>query len=162
MPKVRASSGMIGTTRWPTAVSRNSARSSTANAIVVETDRGPDPAKKSAKQEGSGRPMGADTTTRRGTAPPSCRRRSSRYSRSAEPGCGRQYGGSPLSSTSSEISSVRPRRSRSALSWGVAIFLIWWVELRPSISGPSAHPFTVFTRITDGAPWCSVAFRYAA
>ena len=35
---------------------------------------------------------------------------------------------------------------------GPVIFLIWWVALRPSISGPSVQPFTVLARITVGRP----------
>jgi len=44
-----------------------------------------------------------------------------------------------------------------ALSWSVVIFLIWWVALRPSTSGPSVQPLIVLARITVGAPGDSVA-----
>ena len=32
------------------------------------------------------------------------------------------------------------------------IFLIWWVALRPSISGPSVQPLIVLARMAVGAP----------
>ena len=44
-----------------------------------------------------------------------------------------------------------------ARSWSVVIFLIWWVALRPSTSGPSVQPLIVLARMTVGAPGCSVA-----
>ena len=34
----------------------------------------------------------------------------------------------------------------------MVIFLIWWVALRPSTSGPSVQPLIVLARITVGAP----------
>ena len=37
-------------------------------------------------------------------------------------------------------------------SWALVIFLIWWVALRASISGPSVQPLIVLARITVGAP----------
>ena len=43
MPKVRASSGMIGTMRGPKSLSRMRSRSSRTNAIVVATCCLPDP-----------------------------------------------------------------------------------------------------------------------
>ena len=43
MPKVRASSGTIGTTRWPICLSRSSVLSICTNAIVVEISRSPVP-----------------------------------------------------------------------------------------------------------------------
>ena len=36
--------------------------------------------------------------------------------------------------------------------WSLVIFLIWWVELRPSKPGPSVQPLTVLARITVGRP----------
>ena len=36
------------------------------------------------------------------------------------------------------------------MSWARVIFLIWWVALRDSISGPSVHPLMVLARITVG------------
>ena len=43
MPKVRASSGMIGTIRSPMTLSRSRLRSSLAKAIVVDTSCLPEP-----------------------------------------------------------------------------------------------------------------------
>ena len=43
MPKVRASSGTMGTTRLPMALSRARVESSRTNAIVVDTLRSPVP-----------------------------------------------------------------------------------------------------------------------
>ncbi len=40
---MRASSGMIGTIRWAKPLSRSRLRNITANAMVVETDRFPEP-----------------------------------------------------------------------------------------------------------------------
>ncbi len=37
-------------------------------------------------------------------------------------------------------------------SWSAVIFLIWWVALRPSTSGPSVQPLIVLARMTVGAP----------
>ena len=39
----------------------------------------------------------------------------------------------------------------------LVIFLIWWVALRASISGPSVQPLIVLARMTVGAPSCSTA-----
>ena len=52
---------------------------------------------------------------------------------------------------------ARCSRSRRRRSWSVVIFLIWWVALRPSTSGPSVQPLIVLARMTVGAPGCSVA-----
>jgi hypothetical protein len=43
IPKVRASSGMIGTIRWPNSLSRMRSLSSRTNAIVVATCCLPEP-----------------------------------------------------------------------------------------------------------------------
>ncbi len=66
----------------------------------------------------------------------------------ATPGCA--YGGSSSLSWASVIGSSR--RSRNVSSSANVIFFIWWVALRASKSGPSAHPFTVFASTTVGAP----------
>ena len=79
MPKVRASSGMIGTTRLPTFVSRSRFRSSRAKAIVVEAAAVPEPLANSLKADGSGSASLLVRTTRFGTEPPSALRRSSMY-----------------------------------------------------------------------------------
>ncbi len=91
MPKVRASSGMIGTTRWPIPLSRRRSRSRPAKAMVVDTWRLPEPALVASKTLGAG--MGRSRwrrTTRLGMEPSSARRRSIMYSYSGEPSAGRQ------------------------------------------------------------------------
>ncbi len=55
------------------------------------------------------------------------------------------------------MSSVMYRRSRSARTCALVIFLIWCVALRASISGPSVQPLIVLARMTVGEPFCSVA-----
>jgi len=76
MPNVRASSGMIGTTRVPMFLSRKRFRSSRVNAIVVDAGALPEPFGNSAKTESSGSCGGLARTARRGMDPPSERRRS--------------------------------------------------------------------------------------
>ncbi len=57
MPKVRASSGTIGTISLPNALSRSSLVSMRTNAIVVETARPSEPSRNSAND--SSRPSNA-------------------------------------------------------------------------------------------------------
>ena len=66
MPKVRASSGMIGTMRLPTCGSRTRLRTSRLKAIVVLAGRS-EPAKNSVKVASFGAGSGIGFTTRRGT-----------------------------------------------------------------------------------------------
>ena len=54
MPKVRASSGMIGTTRVPMPLSRMRFLIMRAKAMVVETAWPPDPLRNSSRADGSG------------------------------------------------------------------------------------------------------------
>src|SRR5439155_12398794 len=54
MPNVRASSGMIGTMRLPTFLSRSRFRSRRVNAIVVDAAALPEPFANSAKADASG------------------------------------------------------------------------------------------------------------
>jgi len=84
MPNVRASSGMIGTTRAPMSSSRNRLRSSRVNTIVVDTACFPEPALNSVKMSGAGWGMGLARVTRRGSEPSSARRRCIMYSYSGE------------------------------------------------------------------------------
>ena len=60
------------------------------------------------------------------------------------------------SSADSGISSWRYSRSRRRSSCSLFIFLIWWVALRPSMSGPSVQPLIVLHRIAVGAPGAEV------
>ena len=165
MPKVRASSGMIGTTRGPNLSSRARLRSMRVNAMVVLTACVPEPASNSANAAGSGRSSGLRVRTRRwGSGPSSARRRSIMYWNSTESSFGRKYGGSSPSSMDSGISSSRWSRARISSSWSFVSFLIWWVALRPSTPDPSVHPLIVLQRMTVGLPEprFSTAARYAA
>ena len=79
MPKVRASSGMIGTNRSPITGSFIRSLRMRTNAIVVAIDCLPDPRRKSSKSESGGWGSGLARTTRRGSTPPSAARRSFMY-----------------------------------------------------------------------------------
>ena len=153
MPKVRASSGMIGTTRRPMFSSRHRLRNNRVNPIVVLTGNSPDPIRSSWKTSSAGSESGRFTATRRvGITPPSAFRRSIMYWYSIESSLGLKYGGSSSSSDSDGISSWRWRRSRNSSNWSRVIFLIWCVALRPSKPGPNVHPLTVLHRMTVGRP----------
>jgi hypothetical protein len=127
--------------------------------MVVDTSCLPDPARTSANVLSPGIGIARFVrTVRLGNDPSSAMRRSMRYVCSIEPSPNRMYGGSlPSASASSGITSCRYRRSRNTRSWSTVIFLIWWVALRPSTSGPRVHPLMVLARMTVGAPVCSVA-----
>ena len=78
---MRASSGMIGTTRLPMPGSRNRLRSKRANAVVVDACTfSPVPATKSAYALAGGSCSVLGRTTRSGIGPSSVRRRAWRYS----------------------------------------------------------------------------------
>src|SRR4051794_28760366 len=71
MPNVRASSGMIGTTRGPSCLSRARVRSSRVKPIVVLTSCWLDPARSSANALSSGSVSGRRArVVRRGGGPP--------------------------------------------------------------------------------------------
>ncbi len=79
MPKVRASSGTIGTTNLPMRSSLSSFDSNRTNAMVVATSRSsPLPAKNSSNTLAAGGGSGSHRTRRSGTGPPSAARRSRR------------------------------------------------------------------------------------
>ena len=108
MPNVRASSGMIGTTRGPICSSRQSPRSSRVKPIVVDTACPPEPARSSANGLSSGWPSGRRAVVvRLGIEPSSALRRSIMYWYSIESCAGRKYGGCSASIASSGISSCR-------------------------------------------------------
>ena len=91
MPNVRASSGMIGTTRGPKCSSRARLRSRRVKPIVVDTACSPEPPqhlgeRASSAGSSSGRRV---RTMRRGSEPPSARRRSIMYWYSTESSGGR-------------------------------------------------------------------------
>src|ERR1041385_3932434 len=64
MPKVRASSGMIGTIRLPTVLSRSRFRSRRVNAMVVDAAAAPLPLENSANTLGAGVASGFARTRR--------------------------------------------------------------------------------------------------
>ena len=86
MPKVRASSGTIGTRRGPSTLSRVSKVSARTNAIVVDISRpAPVPSSSGANADSAG--TGGVLSARRrrdGSAPPSAARRARKYSASGE------------------------------------------------------------------------------
>ena len=76
MPKVRLSSGTIGTTNLPMFLSRRSAFSARTKAIVVEICRSPVSLSSASKAERSGiSSFGASSCWRTGNGPPSASRR---------------------------------------------------------------------------------------
>ena len=82
---MRASSGMIGTTRFPIDGSRSNVRTSRANAVVVLAFTvSPVPDWSSAYVSAAGNASGAERTTRSGSEPSSVRRRAIRYVYSGE------------------------------------------------------------------------------
>ena len=156
MPNVRASSGMIGTTRWPNSSSRARLRSRRVKAIVVDAGL----LARAAGELGerlvgaAARAGGVSRTTRLGSEPSSAWRRSIMYWYSARV---RRPAGSTAGSSSSSSARRGSRREVEAVAEraraaSLVIFLIWWVALRPSTSGPSVQPLTVLARITVGAP----------
>ena len=96
MPKVRNSSGAIGTMRGPISLSLTRSLSSRTSAIVVATDCLPDPCFSSAYTLSPGSFSGLARTTRRGSEPPSCLRRSSMYSISGASAPGWKSGNMPV------------------------------------------------------------------
>ena len=90
MPKVRASSGMIGTTRWPKAGSRARFRTRRVKAIVVDADWPPEPDRTSLNAVSAGRvSVRRVRSVRRGSEPASALRRSTMYWYSTESSGGR-------------------------------------------------------------------------
>ena len=75
MPKVRLSSGTIGTTYLPIFLSRQSAFSARTKAIVVEICRSPVSFRSASNSDRSGMSSGSLSCRRTGNAPPSASRR---------------------------------------------------------------------------------------
>ena len=77
MPKVRASSGTIGTQRLPVSLSRIRSLTRRTNAMVVAIDCEPEPLSNEANDLSAGAGSGASGCVRRaGAGPPSAARRS--------------------------------------------------------------------------------------
>ena len=160
MPKVRASSGMIGTTRGPTFLSRTSCVRQRTNACVVEISRPSAVASSTgANASSAGAAIFSSAVRRRcGRKPPSARRRSCRYFISGEPASGLKNG------TSSSLSSGTgmAKRSRNSRIAAVSSFFSWCVGFLPSPTLPMPKPFTVFARITVGRSSTFIAAAKAA
>ena len=88
MPKVRASSGMIGTIRGPSSGSRIRFRSIRVKTIVVETGVVAAGGELGVDRRLPARAAARPRTVRCGSGPPSARRRSMRYWTSSESGPG--------------------------------------------------------------------------
>ena len=79
MPKVRPSSGIIGTICFPIILSFERIVNNRTNAIVVESSRLPVPSISSLKTDLSGTSIGVDRSVLIGSGPPSTSRRSCKY-----------------------------------------------------------------------------------
>ena len=86
MPKVRDSSGTIGTMCLPIFLSRSSVCRICTNAIVVEISRSSVLLRKRSSAASRGTASDADFLRRAGRKPPSSMRRAFMYSASADPG----------------------------------------------------------------------------
>ena len=133
MPKVRDSSGTIGTTFLPMALSFTSAVSMRTKAIVVEISR-PSPVASSSGLNVSSLAASRLVLLRRrcGSGPPSFARTSRRYFISGESAAGLKYGIS--ASLSSAIGMLK--RSRNWRSASIGIFFCWWAMFLPSPTAP--------------------------
>ena len=118
MPKVRDSSGTMGTTSLPIVLSRMMAFSMRTNAMVVEISRPSVPLSNWSKAESGGTSSDCALRRRAGRLPPIACTRSLRYFISGLVSGGLTNGTS--SSFSSGIST--PKRSRKALMLEVPIF----------------------------------------
>ena len=78
MPKVRASSGTMGTTSLPISLSRLSVAMIRTIAMVVENSRFPPPSSWLSNAESAGTGRGSVRLRRCGRGPPSARRRARR------------------------------------------------------------------------------------
>ena len=151
MPKVRASSGMIGTIRGPISGSLNRSLSSRTKAIVVATSCLPEPRRTTSYTGSPGSTSAFAALRRSGTEPPSACRRSAGSAATSESGPGWKYGGSLASIWSSGIG-ICSRSRKATLRSSRVSFFIWWVALRPSKWLPSVQPLMVLARITVGWP----------
>ncbi|MNP19576.1 hypothetical protein D3C76_1121130 [compost metagenome] len=118
MPKVRASSGMIGTMRGPSSLSLTSCERMRTKAMVVEISRSPVPSRIALRVSSGGTGTLKLSGRRFGMKPPSASRRSCRYLYSG-PSCSRrQYG--RLSNWSSRTG--MSKRSRNSLRLSISTF----------------------------------------
>ena len=103
MPKVRDSSGTIGTTCLPMFLSRMSVWSICTNAIVVEISRSSVLLRNRSKADSGGTASGSVLRRRAGRKPPRSMRRAFMYSASREPAGKVMYGTSSILSSGTGI-----------------------------------------------------------
>ena len=133
MPKVRDSSGTIGTTRLPICLSRSSVVRIRTKAIVVEIVRSPVGLSWASNADSSGTgSVSLDLARRSGRNPPSASRRPRRYACSGLPSRARRNGRFGISSSGRSM----PNRSRNERSTASPIFFCWWVMFWPSPASP--------------------------
>ena len=133
MPKVRDSSGTIGTTRLPKILSRITILSSRTKAIVVDISRPSLVASKSgAKVSKAGTGKLSALERRCGKYPPSSLRRARMYSNSGLPSANFTSG---ISSSCSSLTGIS-KRSRNRRTSSGFIFLAWWAIFIPSPEPP--------------------------
>ncbi len=89
IPKVRASSGTIGTMRGPSSLSLTSCEMIRTKAMVVEISRSPEPSSMALRVSSGGTGTWKLFSRRTGITPPSAARREARYLASALPSSGR-------------------------------------------------------------------------
>ncbi|MNF76677.1 hypothetical protein D3C84_587970 [compost metagenome] len=118
MPKVRASSGMIGTIRSPSSLSLISCARMRTKAMVVEISRSPEPSRMAFRVSSGGVGMLKLLTRRCGTKPPRAARRLARYLASALPSSGRKNGRFSSSSSLTGMS----KRSRNFFRLSTSTF----------------------------------------
>ena len=155
MPNVRASSGMIGTIRSPSALSRSRLRSSLAKAIVVD----------GFLRAGAGHELAVDRVARQlerlGHDDAARHRPAQRRAAFVQVLDLRRVAARVVVGRVLELlvgdGQLAAGRGRPCSSCSV-IFLAWCVMLRPSTPVPSVQPLTVLARITVGRP-CGLGRR---
>ena len=153
IPKVRASSGTIGTTCLPIFLSLARVESMRTKAMVVESSRLPLPLVRASKASRPGISSGSSSCLRSGRYPPNSLRRSWRYLSSSLSFSGQINGISSISASETGIL----KRSRKRRICSSPIFFWEWVAFCPSPASPIPYPLTVLARITVGCPLCALA-----
>ena len=125
--------------------------------MVVDTDCLPEPAANSSNTLASGRSAGAGRTTRTGSGPSRTRAAGAQVLHGVGALGRSDVGRVTLERRVGDVVGQVEAVAQASRSCALVIFLIWWVALRASISGPSVQPLIVLARMTVGAPRCSVA-----
>ena len=147
IPKVRDSSGTMGTTLRPTCLSLSIMFMMRTMAMVVDSSRpSPDALSKASKDDRGGIANGSALRRRWGRKPPSAMRRSSMYLCSAESSGNFRYGRASISSsfTGSE------KRSRKRAICSLSIFFCWCEVFMASPALPMPKPLMVLARMSVG------------